>query len=199
MSEYISLAVNDKNFMIAQRQVGSKDKYRTVGTCRSEYQAKRIVDLLNAKKDAGLLMVAEFADIFKLPRISEIPEDDLQGLANIAKALQAISLSVLRQNATKGSVSLVRVQLMVEELAEVVEAMAINNKANILHELADLRYTIDGTVDCLELSGVFMPALSMIHEANMSKLDEEGKPIFNASGRVVKSKLFKKADVSVLL
>lgn len=54
--------------------------------------------------------------------------------------------------------------------------------------LVDILYFGIGSAD---ISGVQLkPLFDIVHEANMSKLDENGQPIYNEFGKVVKSNLF---------
>lgn len=94
---------------------------------------------------------------------------------------------------------LLRVQLMAEELAEVIEAMCDRDPVHTLHELADLRVVCDGTALALGLGPYLVPAVKEIMRANMSKLGPDGKPIKNAAGRVVKGPRFVAADVRKVL
>ena len=59
-----------------------------------------------------------------------------------------------------------------------------SNKANILKELADLVYV------CYQyaanLGWDLDEAMYRVHESNMSKLDENGKPIYRDDGKVLK-------------
>ena len=59
-----------------------------------------------------------------------------------------------------------------------------SNKANILKELADLVYV------CYQyaanLGWDLDEAMHRVHESNMSKLDESGKPIYRDDGKVLK-------------
>ena len=58
------------------------------------------------------------------------------------------------------------------------------NKANILKELADLVYV------CYQYAANMGwdldEAMHSVHESNMSKLDENGKPIYRDDGKVLK-------------
>ncbi len=92
-----------------------------------------------------------------------------------------------------------RMQLMTEELSEVCQAMANNDIKNLAQELADLRYVCDGTVLVYGLANCFEKVFNEVHRANMSKLDENGKPVKNAAGRVVKSNLFKPVNMDGLV
>lgn len=47
---YILIEVSDRNFMIASRQIGRKDAFTFVATCRNRGQADRMVNLLNGGK-----------------------------------------------------------------------------------------------------------------------------------------------------
>ena len=60
---------------------------------------------------------------------------------------------------------------------------------HLLKELADLAYVIYGTAEALGWD--LDEAVKRIHASNMSKLDENGKPIYRDDGKVLKSNLYK--------
>ncbi len=68
-----------------------------------------------------------------------------------------------------------------------VHAVKLDSEIDLVkvgHELADLDYVVQGTNVALGLpAGAFMEE---VHRANMSKLDDEGKPIKNERGKIVK-------------
>lgn len=123
-------------------------------------------------------------------------EESLSCFAFVLKNMAIVAHQ--HSEAHKKNVALLRIQLMIEELGEVIEAMSKNDIVNCLHELADLRYVCDGTALAFGLGDKLEFAVAEIHRANMSKLDDNGKPIINEAGRVVKSKNFVAADVSYL-
>ena len=77
-----------------------------------------------------------------------------------------------------------------EEFKEFLEAegmlylSSIDNKAHCLKELADLVYV------CYQyaanLGWDLDEAMHRVHESNMSKLSEDGKPIYRDDGKVLK-------------
>ena len=80
--------------------------------------------------------------------------------------------------------------LIVEEFKEFLEAEGMlfrNNTdfpAEALKELADLVYVC---YQYAENMGWFLDeALDRVHQSNMSKLDEDGKPIYREDGKVLK-------------
>lgn len=151
----------------------------------------------------GTRKVKEFHEAFGLALEEEpVGFDDLDAeqMAVFAARLRDIAQEA-HELAAKGGGNLwmLRLQLMAEELAEVVEAIANRDMPNLLQELCDVRYVLDGTILSLGLGGVYGPALGEIHRANMSKLDEDGRPIINEAGRVVKSSRFRPADMSQFL
>lgn len=89
----------------------------------------------------------------------------------------------------------IRIKLMQEELKEVEDAMAETDLPHIAKELADLLYVLLGTVQAYGLSEKFEQVFDEVHRSNMSKLDKDGKPIFREDGKVLKSELFKPADI----
>jgi predicted HAD superfamily Cof-like phosphohydrolase len=57
-------------------------------------------------------------------------------------------------------------------------------KANLMKEMADVQYVLSGMAVTfgLPLDQVF----ARVHESNLSKLDENGKPVLRADGKVMK-------------
>lgn len=85
----------------------------------------------------------------------------------------------------------VRVTLVGEEGAELLEALDGDNLAAVAQELADLKYVccgLEGTVERLADSlGIDLDAaLAEVHRANMSKLGPDGKPILRSDGKALK-------------
>jgi phosphoribosyl-ATP pyrophosphohydrolase len=84
-----------------------------------------------------------------------------------------------------------------EEVGEVGEAVASGRIADVAHELADVVYVAYGTalVYGVDLDEV----IAEVHRANMSKLDENGRPLLRADGKVAKSACFRPADIAAVL
>ena len=81
--------------------------------------------------------------------------------------------------------------LIDEEWSEFHEAFHHESEANQLNELADLVYV------CFQYAASqdwdLDEAMRRVHAANMSKLGEDGRPIFRGDGKVLKGPNFKKA------
>ena len=81
-------------------------------------------------------------------------------------------------------------ELIVEEFKEFLEADGMmfrtgpEPKANCLKELADLVYVCYQYAANQEWD--LDEALDRVHKSNMSKLDEDGNPIFRKDGKVLK-------------
>ena len=93
--------------------------------------------------------------------------------------------------------------LIVEEFKEFLEADGFlfkhgaNHQAEALKELADLIYVC---YQYAENMGWFLDeALNRVHESNMSKLGEDGKPIYREDGKVLKGPNYKPPDLSDLI
>ena len=93
--------------------------------------------------------------------------------------------------------------LIVEEFKEFLEAEGLmfrdspTIKAEALKELADLVYV------CYQYAANMGwdldKALHLVHESNMSKLDEYGKPIFREDGKVLKGPNYKPPNLEELV
>ncbi|MAJ97313.1 MAG: hypothetical protein CMI56_01710 [Parcubacteria group bacterium] len=87
-----------------------------------------------------------------------------------------------------------RVQLMKEELNEVEEAVKEGNIAHIAKELADLLYTVFGTIGAYGLADKIPAVFDEVHRSNMSK-DVKG----DSDTKAIKGGEFKEADVTSIL
>ena len=92
--------------------------------------------------------------------------------------------------------------LIVEEFKEFLDAdgdlwhVGSPPKENCLKELADLVYVC---YQYAENQGWFLDeALDRVHKSNMSKLDEDGKPIYRDDGKVLKGPNYQPPDLSDL-
>jgi predicted HAD superfamily Cof-like phosphohydrolase len=85
--------------------------------------------------------------------------------------------------------------LIVEEFKEFLDADGLlyrenhELKAEALKELADLAYVCYQYAE--NMSWDLDEALRRVHESNMSKLDEDGKPIYREDGKVLKGENYK--------
>ena len=93
--------------------------------------------------------------------------------------------------------------LIVEEFKEFLEAdddlfrVGSPPKEACLKEIADLIYVC---YQYTENQGWNLDeALNRVHESNMSKLDEDGKPIYRDDGKVLKGPNYKPPDLSDLI
>lgn len=91
-----------------------------------------------------------------------------------------------------------RQKLIAEEAAEVWEELErpVINKVALTKELADLLYVIYGTAEQLDLP--LDPAFNRVHASNMSKLGDDGKPIYREDGKVLKGPNYKPAQLDDL-
>ncbi len=97
-----------------------------------------------------------------------------------------------------------RMRVMKEEVNEYAEEYAIIGGTEderlqaVAKELADIAYTLFGTVVSHGLQDEFEHIFDTVHESNMSKLDENGKPIYRGDGKILKSSRYHEPDLSFL-
>ena len=87
-----------------------------------------------------------------------------------------------------------RIDLIKEELEELTEAMKNNDLLEVADALTDILYVTYGAGHAfiIDLDKCF----EEVQNSNMSKLDENGKPIYNDSGKVMKGPNYFKPDLS---
>lgn len=86
-----------------------------------------------------------------------------------------------------------RVDLIAEELQELKDAIAIEDLVGVADALTDILYVTygAGVAFGLDLDECF----DEVHESNMSKLDEDGNPIYRADGKVLKGPFYRPPDL----
>lgn len=70
-------------------------------------------------------------------------------------------------------------------------------RANFLKEIGDLRYVISGL--CVALGIDEEECVRRVHESNLSKLGEDGKPIYREDGKVLKGPNYKEPYLEDLI
>ena len=87
-----------------------------------------------------------------------------------------------------------RLDLIKEELEELTEAMEKKDLLEVADALTDILYVTYGAGHAfgIDLDKCF----DEVQNSNMSKLDENGKPIYNESGKVMKGPNYFKPDLS---
>ena len=87
-----------------------------------------------------------------------------------------------------------RIDLIKEELEELTEAMNSRNLLEVADALTDILYVTYGAGHAfgIDLDKCF----EEVQNSNMSKLDENGKPIYNDSGKVMKGPNYFKPNLS---
>jgi predicted HAD superfamily Cof-like phosphohydrolase len=90
-----------------------------------------------------------------------------------------------------------RIDLIKEELEELTEAMQDKNLLEVADALTDILYVTYGAGHAfgIDLDKCF----EEVQNSNMSKLGEDGKPIYNEAGKVMKGPNYFKPDLSKYL
>lgn len=127
--------------------------------------------LMHKIPESTLQKVAEFHEVFDTPiqQHPTIPEEDRREL---------------------------RVELIREELQELEEAEDI---VEIADALVDLHYVVMGSVLEYGLQGIFRQLFDEVHDSNMSKLDDEGNPIFREDGKILKSDNYRAPELAKII
>ena len=86
-----------------------------------------------------------------------------------------------------------RIDLIKEELEELTEAIKDENLLEVADALTDILYVTYGAGHAfgIDLDKCF----DEVQNSNMSKLGEDGKPIYNESGKVMKGPNYFKPDL----
>lgn len=115
---------------------------------------------------------------------------------------QEITNNISRYGFVKKKLWDMQVNLIKEESAEFLEAADecfadpenLDRRLELTKELSDLVFV------CYQFAAAFGIdldlAMNLVFESNLSKLDEQGKPIFRSDGKVLKGPNYQKPDLS---
>ena len=87
-----------------------------------------------------------------------------------------------------------RVDLIKEELDELIEAMNKKDLVEVADALTDILYVTYGAGHAFGIN--LDDCFEEVQNSNMSKLDNNGKPIYNENGKVMKGPNYFKPDLS---
>lgn len=102
-----------------------------------------------------------------------------------------------RFNYERTSDPALRLTLHQEEHDELVEAIESGDLAAIARELADVVYVAYGSAWSLGID--LDRAIREVHRANLSKLDDDGKPVYREDGKALKGPNFRPPDLRLAL
>ncbi|RYJ42736.1 MazG nucleotide pyrophosphohydrolase domain-containing protein [Flavobacterium beibuense] len=97
------------------------------------------------------------------------------------------------------AVNMLRFNLMKEENEEYLDAVQNNDLTEIADALGDMLYILCGTIIEHGLQYKIEEVFDEIQRSNMSKLGEDGKPIYREDGKVMKGPNYFKPNFEEIL
>ena len=95
--------------------------------------------------------------------------------------------------------NMLRYKLMREENEEYLDAANNNDLVEVADALGDMLYILCGTIIEHGLQYKIEEVFNEIQKSNMSKLGEDGKPIYREDGKVLKGPNYFKPDIKSIL
>ena len=94
---------------------------------------------------------------------------------------------------------MLRYELGKEELIEYLDACNNDDLVEITDALADQLYILLGTMVAHGMKDIIEDVFNEVHRSNMSKLGEDGKPIYREDGKVLKGPNFTPPNIEQFL
>ena len=91
-------------------------------------------------------------------------------------------------------INALRVSLIKEEVDELIEAMNKKDLVEVADALTDILYVTYGAGHAFGIN--LDDCFEEVQNSNMSKLDKDGKPIYNDKGKVMKGPNYFKPDLN---
>ena len=99
-----------------------------------------------------------------------------------------------RPSFSTDKINKLRLDLIKEELSELTEAMNNKDLLEVADALTDILYVTYGAGHAFGIN--LNKCFEEVQNSNMSKLDENGKPIYNEHGKVMKGPNYFRPDLS---
>lgn len=120
------------------------------------------------------------------------------------KAVEKFHNTFLIENGTEPRLlpandCILRANLMDEENKEYIEGCANGDLVEVADALGDQLYILCGTILRHGLQHKIEEVFDEIQRSNMSKLGEDGKPIFREDGKILKGPNYSKPDIKPIL
>ncbi|MBT7655529.1 MAG: nucleoside triphosphate pyrophosphohydrolase family protein [Flavobacteriales bacterium] len=93
------------------------------------------------------------------------------------------------------AIKTLRYELMKEENEEYKEAVDNNDMVEVADALGDMLYILCGTIITHGMQHKISEVFEEIQRSNMSKLGEDGKPIYREDGKVLKGPNYSEPDL----
>lgn len=124
-----------------------------------------------------------------------------KSLAAVQEFHEAFGLGVNQQpTADLGTEKVhLRYELMKEENEEYLEAAKRGDLVEVADALGDMLYILCGTIVEHGLQHKISEVFDEIQRSNMSKLGQDGKPIYREDGKVLKGPNYLKPDLEKIL
>ena len=94
---------------------------------------------------------------------------------------------------------LLRYNLMKEENEEYLDAAQKKDLVEVADALGDMLYILCGTILSHGMQYKITEVFNEIQRSNMSKLGDDGKPIYREDGKVLKGPNYSKPDIKSIL
>ena len=158
--------------------------------CHGEYSRKNPVTGSNVFHVVNLRL-NERKDLLPMKKQLDHVEKfhDTFGIANQYAPTTAISEKTID----------LRFRLMAEENEEYLEAAKAGDMVEVADALGDMMYILCGTILSHGMQHVIEEVFEEIQSSNMSKLGEDGKPIYREDGKVMKGPGYFKPNIAAVL
>jgi predicted HAD superfamily Cof-like phosphohydrolase len=95
--------------------------------------------------------------------------------------------------------SFMRHRLLDEEVVELFEAAVKKDIVEVADAITDCLYILIGTAIEYGIADRLSECFDEVHRSNMSKLDDNGSPIYREDGKVIKSNNYKSPNLNDII
>lgn len=92
-----------------------------------------------------------------------------------------------------------RDNILREEVDELIQAMLRNDKVEAADGIVDCMYILIGTAHEIGIADKLVACFDEVHRSNLSKLDNEGRPILRSDGKILKSSNYFRPDLKRII
>ena len=124
----------------------------------------------------------------------------MQSLQKVSEYHELMGISIAEGiNISRPALNRYRVKILGDELFKLNHALHVENKPGVLEYFMNLQIELDSSLLSLGFAAYKELAFNSVHQANMTKLNENGKPTIMEDGRIAEGTLYRSPDISSVI
>jgi len=124
----------------------------------------------------------------------------MQSLQKVSEYHELMGISIAGDiNISRPALNRYRIKIMSNEIFKLNHALEVENKPGVLEYFMNLQIELDSSLLSLGFAAYKELAFYCVHQANMTKLNDNGKPTIMEDGRIAETENYQPPNLSRII